>query len=688
MRSKSSKSNKVSKLLEETKQLGNDLLTSRSHLNNAPLLLNTLSNAKHPNAARAEALHSLQAFFVSLLRTGRLESGTHTAEEAKDGGNPEAIYKMWVRSKYQEFRKVVFRIACKESTTGLQVEALNSCMDLVRDERSGEFANSLYFRLCGAMLRCKDETNDILQVLTKKYFQYADVRYYTYVNLETFISRRLQKDGQVVDEAASSDGEDPGRKAVSFHHFVRNAYDVLSSVPPPSSEEEKDGDVVYWRHSADEGEKGSTPVRTGEKRKKDQVSSSKSKQSKPTNPKKRKSAFTKAWLSFLRLELPLDTYKKVLGGLHKQVIPYMSNPILLSDFLTLSYNMGGLISVMALSSLFVLITAHGLEYPDFYNKLYALLEPSIFVAKHRARFFELLDACLKSSHLPAYLAAAFAKKLGRLVLSAPPSGSVVVIALIHNILRRHPSVNHLVHRDGSQSVVAPAVEDGANQGSSTGSAKKVETEQASYKIGEGKLGVDPFQADEPDTAKTDALKSSLWEIDTLRRHYCPAVSRFVESLETDLTVRAKTTEMTISDFSSTSYATIFNEEVGRRLKTVPLAYYHNVPNTLFAESSFEGWSFQDEDQSHPKATGEPETNDGKEMTDTKVLGEVGEEAEQEGSEQDDGDEEEQDYKDSMDEEDSERYSDDSNGSRSRSEQSEGEGWPGPLLKRFRDRYYF
>jgi hypothetical protein len=37
--------------------------------------------------------------------------------------------------------------------------------------------------------------------------------------------------------------------------------------------------------------------------------------------------------------------------------------------------------------------------------------------------------------------------------------------------------------------------------------------------------------------------------------------RFVSSLETDLTVRAKTTEVAITDFSSASYTTIFTEEV-------------------------------------------------------------------------------------------------------------------------------
>lgn len=141
--------------------------------------------------------------------------------------------------------------------------------------------------------------------------------------------------------------------------------------------------------------------------------------------------------------------------------------------------------MMALSSLFILMTQHGLEYPNFYEKLYALLVPSIFMAKHRAKFFQvmltvqstnhmvmkiqlywlsvyhfingrphkpqLLDSCLKSPLLPAYLAAAFAKKLSRLSISVPPSGSLVIVVLIHNLLRRHPSINCLVHRVSTKS---------------------------------------------------------------------------------------------------------------------------------------------------------------------------------------------------------------------------------------------
>lgn len=65
-----------------------------------------------------------------------------------------------------------------------------------------------------------------------------------------------------------------------------------------------------------------------------------------------------------------------------------------SDFLTRSYDIGGVISVMALSSLYVLMTQHGLEYPNFYEKLYLLLEPSIFMAKHRAKFFQVILSSL------------------------------------------------------------------------------------------------------------------------------------------------------------------------------------------------------------------------------------------------------------------------------------------------------
>jgi hypothetical protein len=60
--------------------------------------------------------------------------------------------------------------------------------------------------------------------------------------------------------------------------------------------------------------------------------------------------------------------------------------------------------------------------------------------------FYKLDACPPSSHLPVYLVAAFAKRLARLALTAPPESLLMVLPFIYNLIRRHPSCRVLVHR--------------------------------------------------------------------------------------------------------------------------------------------------------------------------------------------------------------------------------------------------
>lgn len=51
-------------------------------------------------------------------------------------------------------------------------------------------------------------------------------------------------------------------------------------------------------------------------------------------------------------------------------------------------------------------------------------------------------------HLPAYLVAAFIKRLARLALTAPPDALLMVMPFIYNLLRRHPSCKVLVHKPG------------------------------------------------------------------------------------------------------------------------------------------------------------------------------------------------------------------------------------------------
>ena len=60
-----------------------------------------------------------------------------------------------------------------------------------------------------------------------------------------------------------------------------------------------------------------------------------------------------------------------------QVMPFLPRPLLLTDFLLTSYTVGGAISLLALASVFTLISKHNLEFPEFYSRLYQLFTAEV-----------------------------------------------------------------------------------------------------------------------------------------------------------------------------------------------------------------------------------------------------------------------------------------------------------------------
>ncbi|PON75239.1 Nucleolar complex protein [Parasponia andersonii] len=576
--SKKQKKKQKNTTLSHLKTLGHDLLSSRAHINNLPTLLSFVSSASPPQYV-LESLLSLQAFFTPVLHDLPSSSTKPSAAPLTDSqDDPEFIYGTWLRFKFDEFVKSLIDISVSpQSDQTLKEVVLDTLMEFVKLGSGGRFNSAIYHKLIYAIVHSTTPDTFVVDLLVSKYFKYIDVRYFTYISVEK-ISRTLE-------EKDVSDGNNWSPSGESTENLIHKIHYILSRVPPLEGTIDKT-DYDMWSGSG-ESENSSEKQKGEDKKTKSEQYTSKTLTA-ANGTKRMKLKFTKAWISFLRLPLPLDVYKEVLVNLHLAVIPYLSNPVMLCDFLTRSYDIGGVISVMALSSLYVLMTQHGLEYPNFYEKLYALLVPSIFMAKHRSKFFQLLDSCLKSPLLPAYLAAAFAKKLSRLSILVPPSGALVIVALIHNLLRRHPSINCLVHREDEKTAKGDSE---ADKRVSNDSADPRTDADVSVKT----LGVDHFNNEENDPKKSKAMRSSLWEIDTLRHHYCPPISRFVLSLENDLTVRAKTTEISIEDFSSGSYATIFGEEIRRRVKQVPLAFYKATPTSLFSESDFAGWTFKHEE---------------------------------------------------------------------------------------------
>lgn len=259
-----------------------------------------------------------------------------------------------------------------------------------------------------------------------------------------------------------------------------------------------------------------------------------------SNEHQYKTDFETKWLFFLGKQLSEEQYKTTLLILHKRIIPYLKKPTNLMDFLTDSYEVGGIISILALNGLFELIRHYNLDYPNFYEKLYTLLDADLLHVKYRSRFIRLADLFLTSTHLPGAIVASFIKKLARLSITASPSAVVITIPFIYNLLKRHPTCMILLQNMNSEN----------------------------YK--------DTFDDMETDPLKTGAITSSLWEMETLQSHYHPNVATLANIFSQPF----RKQHYNMEDFLDWSYNSLLESENTRKLKSEVALEYETFETAL------------------------------------------------------------------------------------------------------------
>ncbi|KAH9919606.1 CBF-domain-containing protein [Fomitopsis serialis] len=265
-----------------------------------------------------------------------------------------------------------------------------------------------------------------------------------------------------------------------------------------------------------------------------------------------RAVFTRCWLALLpKLSSPAtrendgkrkETKKgeaeargyalRVLNVLHRGVLPHLTRPVLVMDWVAGSVDYGGTVGLLALNALFTLMKEYNLDYPAFYTRLYTFLDRDVLHLRHRARFFRLTETFLSSTHLPAALVAAFAKRLARLSLNAPPAAVVMLIPFTYNLLKLHPACMVMIH-------------------------KPVES------VGSF---VDPYDEKEANPQHTHALESSLWELHSHVNHYHPVVATLASVLEEAFT----RPQYAMEDFLDHTYGTMFETEANRRIKKEPV----------------------------------------------------------------------------------------------------------------------
>jgi U3 small nucleolar RNA-associated protein 19 len=346
--------------------------------------------------------------------------------------------------------------------------------------------------------------------------------------------------------------------------------DIETFLVEPVDGEAADSDIEGDDGSEEEEEVEKEPaVGAGAKRKADDEKKKK-KTTGVRSIKYHQHAFSMAWIALLRHRLPQDAYRRVLVQLPDDIMPHLANPLLLADFLTDSYNIGGVTSLLSLNSLFILIQDYNFDYPDFYNKLYELLnDPVLLTAKQRARFFGLLDLFLSSTHLPAYMVAAFAKRLSRSALTAEPGAILFIIPMVYNLILRHKECVQLIHRTGAGTVAEKAAlrrEELASANAVDAASKMLKKQKTEIALEHGQ---DPFQADEKDPIQCRALQSSLWELYSMRQHYNAEVAVRAKLFEDKLRQQF----LDLDDCMDISYKSVFDAQLKRKEKgKVPLAF--------------------------------------------------------------------------------------------------------------------
>ncbi|XP_053196163.1 nucleolar complex protein 4 homolog [Scomber japonicus] len=477
------------------------ILESRKHANDVFDILEFLQSEKEKDVV--SAVNACSTLFSALLERKDLFKGKLPGEEEvlSGGHSAEEKYSIFMRHRYNSCVEMLLEHLSHE-LHGVKESALCCLMKFAAVEGQHpledldwsehySFPRELILAVVVGLLS-KTTDNSLLISRFQEFLEMEDIRYYVMSSIRENV-------GKVMDKY----------KGAVAPIYQNNVFCLMSNISIPSQESELTNFMVKQEAKHEDWK----AAKLGE----------------------HKRAFEKMWLGFLKYKLPSNMYKKVLVILHDSILPHMSKPTLMIDFLTAAYEVGGAISLLALNGLFVLIHQHNLDYPDFYKKLYNLLEPSVFHVKYRARFFHLANIFLSSSHLPVYLVAAFAKRLARLALTAPPTALLIVLPFIYNLIRRHPSSRVLIHK--------PSTEDEPLE--------------------------DPYLKDEEDPAQCCALESSLWEIKTLQKHYHPDVSKAAMLISTSLSEQ----EDDISEvLETTTYELMERDLKQTKTKSIPLEF--------------------------------------------------------------------------------------------------------------------
>ncbi|XP_078045524.1 nucleolar complex protein 4 homolog B [Augochlora pura] len=484
------------------RQKAQEFLSSRKYANNLVDIIGQWDEST------SSCLLTIETIFVEVLRRGDMYLERTIALTISEP-SPEARYINWLRNCYEEIWEKIL-LSIEKCRPVIQLQALTTAIKLMAEEGRYplEPTDNLgyYFplhRLKPILMSLLAPEKDNVNLISRfqEITEYPDALYYTWKCLPSLTPKRQPHET-----------------------YIKNLLELIHKSPlPKKSEEYEMSENKNLLCSAQQDSRTFVWDQAGSRR-----------------------ALNKVWVCVMHWELTPQLHKQLLVVLLERVMPHLDKPVLLTDFLMDSLDADGPIALLALQGVFLLVTKHNLEYPNIFTKLYSMFEPEIFHTKYKARLFYLSDLFLSSTHLPEALVAAFAKRLARLTLVAPPEDILIILHFVGNLLLRHPGLKRLIdHPQGGE----------------------ITTEESN---GAG----DPFLMEERDPLLSNALFSSLWEIKALQWHIIPSIAsaaRFIReplpSVEYDMTSALERTG-----------GYLFDRELKNKVKDIMLTFER--PNSM------------------------------------------------------------------------------------------------------------
>ena len=520
----------------------------------------------------AQRLDHLRRIFSNLISTNQLD--LHVV--AKKESDAAQKWNTWLKKYHAKFINQLCRVVRTGRNSSLRtfMGVIASAPMKDRDTGPERIDDRLVVLMLEALVNSYGNDGDgivpeyMLEMLQLEFCKYRDAQYFLLVSMKKIANSlgKEESDGVKAENLLrilmkihigyDQDDLNPENVKKDGHRGTCSNYLFIPPVSDPEEgaaddEDDGDGDGASTEDDLDSDSDDSEDEEPSPK-KKQKVQEPKKKKKKKLfswqSVRQHRNALQQSTLTILKVpSIPARTLKRILQYLPTNILTHVAEPLRFADFCTRAYDTGGVASLLALHSLFILMTQHGLEYPKFYTSLYNLIESKVFYAKYRTRFFKLLVKCLTGSQmLPAYVVAAFCKRLCRCAVNAPPSGALFVLALVSNLLRKHGECACIIHRE---------IDDME----------------------------DPYDADEKDPAKSKAIESCLWELNALEKHYHPAVSGMAKGcgMEDDKT----TLYHDMDQFLVHTYKSLFEQERKRgnnkRKSKIPLTFHK--PKGLFAE---------------------------------------------------------------------------------------------------------